>query len=1381
MEEKCVSLIRQDGRRFGDARVSSGLGRTACARDRAEGQFRLRKVNWGSQMMIESLMGRGTRSTRFGARGVAGILVALLFLLTGSALSQGFSFYGQIVDQTGKPAGFSQLRVCANSGGGAPCNPLTTLYSDSALTHQIPNPFTTDSRGNYTVFVASGYYILQFSVAGSGMYSYVASAQVGTGGNNLTPNAVQFAIDTNHTSAATGPQIVAAFSGPCNVPTNVLLTTGLCGPVTGTAGNPAGAPQDVQFAGVGTFAADTGKFGYTTGSHTLDLTNLDAINQFVPLGITAQAISATSQNYQGTNSSGLSGTNIANPWNAIYTQTQRVPGGTNAFLSNITVNAWNGEDNSLAIANNMTALTLALDGHQDMQVGGLFQMIVNCLGNGDCIYETMLHTCSALTRGTDEGCGWLNREFHTFQVSNFGGNITQNTPDATGQIFATFAEPTTGPYPNDWELRKAVSGQVVVDFNTRTAIGNLIGEAITRGGTSITLQTDTNHGMGVSTNTFLTAPILSLVYSDACGVGQTGTSWSASGGVITLNIANSYSVGQHFSIEGMQDGVGFQLNGGSYVAAAGTNSTTIVVTTGTYFAGGDLSQFPPVSTFPNTATVTEAFKTVRTTGQQYPTTGPNINSGDGFSTLPNGQGLGTINANYLNDTSNTLVGYCMSVASTAGFSATSPNDYMFVSDIASTAEYPRIKQIVDGTHILATFVHSRHPYGSPVTTGGGVHQGVTMDADLLPPRTLDTSEWAQFAPAMLTYPIISTPDSTHIEIFTQTAGSNELLTLGYAGNTPTTPMTSIVLTITGGVATGITSFTNPNNYTASPNMSGGSPYLPAPGYTITGCTVPPTLKFLLTVTGGATGYVPSIATGGSGCSSPVVTLNNTYSNPIFKVATTYSRSIINPAIGVPCQYPGDTGSVGCELLDYMPPGLMPNGDLVAQEFNAHQYVSGNQQYSGSIYTQTSQRFGQSTQIQYQNIQPTAFLYIRDISPETQFYGTPAHNFAPASPSEGRVAPAKVVEFGGANSGVLFDMPPMTGYAQINNRYNHGNGPGYGGDAFTWGCIDNFLTNFPCQVGQFDEFGVFNFFFNTFLSYNLNDSTMRLYTGNFLVPGTANYIGAPTIIMPDTLGGSQAGLHNAAGIVTFDGSLKGDGEGNIGGAGTQFDQYIAGVNLSTGSGSGGVVGAPGTCATSYEVTATTRGGAGESPFFVFFNFSNSPNAPNSSNYAFSTVITPVVGATGYNTYRITDGCGHTAPARICTNIPLAAMMTNTGCKDVGQAGTAGSPPTVDTTGSLIFNGSAPIVGLAGAGNLLQTASSGPPYLSTGTTSNEDLAGHIAMTGSAVTYTFQNTLTAAPNCVVSGQAHPVTYTVSSTTLTMTGTSADTANWVCIGTTP
>jgi hypothetical protein len=78
-------------------------------------------------------------------------------------------------------------------------------------------------------------------------------------------------------------------------------------------------------------------------------------------------------------------------------------------------------------------------------------------------------------------------------------------------------------------------------------------------------------------------------------------------------------------------------------------------------------------------------------------------------------------------------------------------------------------------------------------------------------------------------------------------------------------------------------------------------------------------------------------------------------------------------------------------------------------------------------------------------------------------------------------------------------------------------------------------------------------------------------------------------------------------------------------------------------------------------------------------------------------------------------------------------------------------------------------------------SGTPYVSTGTTGNTDIAGNMVLTGGTDVYTFATSHTGAPNCTVTDNAHAMTYTVSTTTISMVGTAADVATWTCWGTTP
>src|SRR5271168_2663953 len=63
---------------------------------------------------------------------------------------------GQVSTSTGQPAVSAQVRVCPITAQGAPCVPLATLFTNSALTVQTQNPLATDQFGNYKAFVAAG-------------------------------------------------------------------------------------------------------------------------------------------------------------------------------------------------------------------------------------------------------------------------------------------------------------------------------------------------------------------------------------------------------------------------------------------------------------------------------------------------------------------------------------------------------------------------------------------------------------------------------------------------------------------------------------------------------------------------------------------------------------------------------------------------------------------------------------------------------------------------------------------------------------------------------------------------------------------------------------------------------------------------------------------------------------------------------------------------------------------------------------------------------------------------------------------------------------------------------------------------------------------------
>jgi len=125
------------------------------------------------------------------------ILIGLILGLTLSAHAQGVFISGQAVVNTptsvpGIPGNSvlqavpnAQITVCASTGGGIPCSPLVTIYSNAALTVVAPNPFTADANGNWGFYITpstSGYLASQ---TGSGVTGqlFVISPSLASGGS----------------------------------------------------------------------------------------------------------------------------------------------------------------------------------------------------------------------------------------------------------------------------------------------------------------------------------------------------------------------------------------------------------------------------------------------------------------------------------------------------------------------------------------------------------------------------------------------------------------------------------------------------------------------------------------------------------------------------------------------------------------------------------------------------------------------------------------------------------------------------------------------------------------------------------------------------------------------------------------------------------------------------------------------------------------------------------------------------------------------------------------------------------------------------------------------------------------------------------------------
>jgi hypothetical protein len=74
----------------------------------------------------------------------------------------------------------------------------------------------------------------------------------------------------------------------------------------------------------------------------------------------------------------------------------------------------------------------------------------------------------------------------------------------------------------------------------------------------------------------------------------------------------------------------------------------------------------------------------------------------------------------------------------------------------------------------------------------------------------------------------------------------------------------------------------------------------------------------------------------------------------------------------------------------------------------------------------------------------------------------------------------------------------------------------------------------------------------------------------------------------------------------------------------------------------------------------------------------------------------------------------------------------------------------------------------------------PFVRTNSAGNTDMAGQVTLSSGTASYSFANGYTIAPICVATDTTakNATQVTVTSTTLTIAGTSADVINYLCVG---
>lgn len=169
-------------------------------------------------MQIDYRSGRD-RAREHGAKVLFGFILGLIQL---TVHAQGVSVQGQaIVNTTTSVSGIPGnsvlqavpnpvITICSSAGGGIPCTPTVTIYSNVALTTSVANPLPicaplapvlgcVDANGNFQFFIAPNATGYVYSQSGSGIVGQLftiapqTTVGVGTFGGSITPGQLLYA------------------------------------------------------------------------------------------------------------------------------------------------------------------------------------------------------------------------------------------------------------------------------------------------------------------------------------------------------------------------------------------------------------------------------------------------------------------------------------------------------------------------------------------------------------------------------------------------------------------------------------------------------------------------------------------------------------------------------------------------------------------------------------------------------------------------------------------------------------------------------------------------------------------------------------------------------------------------------------------------------------------------------------------------------------------------------------------------------------------------------------------------------------------------------------------------------------------------------------
>lgn len=157
-----------------------------------------------------------------------------------------------VVNGVTRPIANATVTVCAALSSGIPCSPplSNAIFSNTALTVPLSNPFTSDENGNYQFAIATGNYTVTESASGYAGYSY----QVSIGGCATASSSSLGCVQPDNTTITINDGVISSVGGAGITITTVAGLASVPGKTNGTVASVTnGASATDCTAGGGAF------------------------------------------------------------------------------------------------------------------------------------------------------------------------------------------------------------------------------------------------------------------------------------------------------------------------------------------------------------------------------------------------------------------------------------------------------------------------------------------------------------------------------------------------------------------------------------------------------------------------------------------------------------------------------------------------------------------------------------------------------------------------------------------------------------------------------------------------------------------------------------------------------------------------------------------------------------------------------------------------------------------------------------------------------------------------------------------------------------------------------------------------------------------------